>query len=241
MTMLVLIRRDLGHYFGTRSGWVIASVILLLQSLLYNVHSLANGSRYSSEVIADFFFDASGATIIAALLVAMRLFAEERQTGRMPLLATAPLSDRQLVFAKFAAGYLFLLALIGATVYMPLLVFLHGEPAIGHILAGYLGLALLGAAVMAIGTLGSALATTQAMAILISSAVTVALLLAWLGSRVVSGDLSEVVSHLSLHSKHFRPFMEGTIELASMLYYGTLTAFFLHLSALALEASRWRP
>lgn len=241
--ILLIVRRELGTYFRNLSGYVIASLILFLNGLLFNAYAIGgpNNSQFSTDVLSNFFYFSSGMVMVAAVLISMRLIAEERQSGSLPLLTTSSLTDGQIVFAKFLSGYAFLAILILATVYMPLLIFLHGKVSVGHIVAGYVGLFALGAASMAIGTFGSAISPSQVVAVIVSGVMVVFLLVQWMLARIVDGKLSDIVSYLALHEKHFRPFMEGTVSLRDLIYYASITAFFLVLARNSLEGRRWKP
>lgn len=239
--MSLIVRRELGTYFRTRTGYVIAALILLLDGLLFNVDAVGSGAKYSTDVLSQFFNDASGVTMVAALIISMRLIVEDRQTGALPLLTTSSLTDGQIILAKFLSGFAFLAILTLATIYMPLLVLVNGKISVGHVFAGYVGLLSIGAAVMAIGTFASAVSTSQLMALVIGGVITVTLLLQWLLARLVEGTLSEVISYLSFHDKHFRPFMSGTISTRDLLFYLSFTVFFLVLARISLEGRRWRP
>lgn len=237
----LIVKRELATYFGSRSGYVIAALILLVDGILFNVFAVGSTSRYSTDVLSDFFFFSSGVTMIAAILISMRLIAEDRQSGALPLLTTSSLSDGEIVFAKFLSGFAFLAALVAITIYMPLLIFLNGKVSLGHIFAGYVGLLCIGAAATAIGTFGSAIASSQVVAVVVSSAIVVFLLLQWMLARIVDGPLSDVIGYLSFHDKHFRPFMEGTVSLRDVIYYLSVAALFLVLARNSLEGRRWRP
>jgi ABC-2 type transport system permease protein len=237
----VIVRRELAQYLGTWSGYVIAAAMLLASGLFHNVFALGSTPRYSQDVLSDYFFFQSGTTIVAGILFAMRLIAEERQAGTLPLLATSPLTDGQVVLAKFLSALLALAIFLALTVHMPALVFLNGKVSVGHIFAGYLGLLLLGSASVAIGLFGSAIAATQVVAAVVAGVITVVMLLFWLTARLVDGPLGEVIAYLSLHDKHYRPFMDGTVSLANVIFYLSVTAFFLMLARNVLEARRWRP
>ena len=95
---------------------------------------------------------------------------------------------RALLDAAFAAEYgldngelsalnlLILLSIVNvATVYMPLLIFVNGRVSIGHIVVGYAGILLLGAASIAIGVFASALARTQVVAVIVGAVTTAVL------------------------------------------------------------------
>ena len=88
--------------------------------------------------------------MIAGVLLTMRLLAEERQTGTESLLKTAPITETQIVLGKFFGAYFFLMLITLLTMYMPYLIQINGKLSWGHIFAGYLGLACLGASTIAI-------------------------------------------------------------------------------------------
>ncbi len=157
----LIVRRELLVYFGSVGGYVIASLMLAILGLLFNTRAVGGGSKYSVEVLTEFFNSAGGLVLVASCFIAMRLIAEERQAGTLALLQSSALTEGEVVLAKFLSAWLFLGAIMAASIYMPALIFLHGKVSVGHIFAGYLGTCLLGGAVIAIGTFGSAVAKTQ--------------------------------------------------------------------------------
>ena len=238
--IMLIVRRELRQYFTTWSGYVITALMLLISGLLYNVFAIGSSPQYSSDVLAQFLYFQSGVTVVAALFFSMRLIAEERDKGTLPLLATSPLSDGQIIFAKFLSVILFLTIFLILTLPMPALIFLNGKVAISHIAVGYLGLLLIGSATCAIGVFGSALVSSQVVAIIISAVITVTLITLWYTARIADGWLSDVLEYLSLHNKHFLPFMDGTVSVTQVVFYLSMSAFFLVLARNALEAQRWR-
>ncbi|MCG5054021.1 MAG: ABC transporter permease [Myxococcales bacterium] len=238
--VLTIAGRDLGAYFRTQSGYVIFALVLLIDGLLFNAFALGEPDRRSSEVLAKFFYFSSGTTMIASVLISMRLLAEEKQTGTIVLLTSSPLRDRDIVLGKYLSGLTFMAIITLATVYMPLLILVHGKISWGHLAAGYLGLLLLGSATLALGTLGSALARTQVLAAIISGVLVVLLLTCWLLTRVTDYPMNEVVLELALYHRHFPSFTMGLIRLADLLYYAMVSYVALFLAIRALEARRWR-
>ncbi len=237
----LIVKRELGQYATTWSGYVIMAALLLLCGLLYNVFAVGSSPRYSADVLGDYFFYSSGCTIALGILLSMRLIAEERDRGTLPLLATSPLSDGQLIIAKFLSAMAMLVIWLALTIYMPLLVFWNGKVSGGHIFAGYVGLLLVGSASISIGVFGSSIVKSQVVAAIISGVIAVVMLLLWMTSRVVDGALGDVIAYLALHDKHFRPFMDGTISTGAVVFYLSVTAFFLMMSRNLLEGRRWRP
>lgn len=233
-------KRDLGAYFRTLGGYVIFGLVLLVDGVLFNSFAMGEVDRRSSEVLAKFFYFSSGTTMIASIFISMRLLAEERQTGTMVLLASSPLKEREIVVGKYLSGLAFLSLVTLSTVYMPLLILLHGKISWAHLVAGYSGLLLLGSATLAIGTLGSAMARTQVLAAIASGVMIVILLTCWLLVNITEYPISEVVLELALYHRHFPAFSTGMVRLADVAYYVMLSYLALFLAIRTLEARRWR-
>ncbi len=238
--ILTVASRDLGAYFRTMSGYVIFALVLMIDGLLFNAFALGEADRKSTEVLAKFFYFSSGTTMIASVLLSMRLLAEEKQTGTLVLLTSSPLRDRDIVLGKYLSGLAFLSLMTLTTVYMPLLILVNGKISWGHMFSGYLGLLLLGSATLAVGTLGSALARTQVLAAIISGVSVVLLLTCWLLTRVTDYPINEVVLELALYHRHFPSFTLGVIRLADVIYYAMVSYVALFLAIRSLEARRWR-
>jgi ABC-2 type transport system permease protein len=238
--VLLIVRRELAAYFRSYLGYVIIASVLLIDGLLFNAFALGTGQKKSSEVLHDFFYFSSGTTMVASIFISMRLLAEERQTGTLPLLMSAPITDAQIVLGKFLSALAFLSILTGLTIYMPALIFVNGSVSVGSVAVGYLGLFLLGAAAVSMGIFGSAVAPSQILAAIISAAILVAMLIMWLLGFVTERPLNDAFSYLALWHKHYQPFMDGLVNLRDVLYYLTFSYVFLHLSTRVLQARRWR-
>lgn len=236
----IIARRELGGYFRTPSGYLIAAATLVVQGLLFNTRALGTGARLSSQVLIDFLRDSSGTTTVAAVLLTMRLFAEERQSGTLVLLFTSPVREFEIVIGKFVSALVVLSLLVLASVYLPALIFVNGKVSIGHIASGYLGLLLVGAATASLGVLGSALARTQLMAGVLATVLIFVLFLAWALSRVVDPPFGTIISYFSLYEKHFFPFMRGLVQLSDIVYYVSLTYLSLFAATRVIQSQRWQ-
>ena len=236
----IIARRELGGYFRTPSGYLIAAATLVVQGLLFNTRALGTGARLSSQVLIDFLRDSSGTTTVAAVLLTMRLFAEERQSGTLVLLFTSPVREFEIVMGKFLSAVVVLSLLVLASVYLPALIFVNGKVSVGHIASGYLGLLLLGAATASLGVLGSALARTQLMAGVLATVFIFVLFLAWALSRVVDAPLGTIISYFSLYEKHYFPFMRGLVRLSDVVFYFSLTYLSLFAATRVIQSQRWQ-
>jgi len=106
--MLLIARRELGGYFRSMTGYVIAGLVLLIDGLLFNAFVLSAGEMYSADVLANFFYISFGTTVIASVFISMRLVAEERQTGTLVLMTSSPVHDWQIILGKYLSALAFL-------------------------------------------------------------------------------------------------------------------------------------
>jgi ABC-2 type transport system permease protein len=235
----LIARRELGAYFRSMTGYVIAALLLLVDGLIFNIWCL-DGEKLSFDVIRQFFYWTSGLTAVASIFLSMRLLAEERQTGTLVLLTSSPVRDWEIILGKYLSALAFLAIVLAATVYMPLLVLVNGKVSFGHLAAGYLGLLLIGGAALAIGTFGSTLARTQVLAVILSATMTVALTVCWMLAKVTERPLNDVFIALAFHGKHFPPFSAGTIHARDVVYYLMLIYVSLFGATRVMESRRWK-
>jgi gliding motility-associated transport system permease protein len=241
MRAIVLIaRRELASYLRTMSGYVIIALVLALLSLTFNALVIANVEQRSSEVLSEYFRWASFFTCIVALLLSMRLLAEEQQRGTVALLYSSPVRESEVVLGKFFSALAFLALFLVTTLFMPALIMVHGKISFGHLFAGYFGLLLFGAASIAIGIFGSALAKNQVVAIVIGGVIATGLTLSWWLARVTERPISDVISSIAFWSQHFTPFMAGIIHVRDIVYYLVVTYLGLFAATRVLEARRWQ-
>ncbi|HXI57132.1 MAG TPA: ABC transporter permease [Polyangia bacterium] len=239
-TTWLITRRELSAYLRSMTGYIIAAAVLLVDGLLFNAFAMGGPDKLSAEVLSLFFYFSSGTTIIASVFISMRLLAEERQTGTLVLLTSSPVHDWEIVLGKFLSAFIFLGLITLVTVYMPALIFVNGKISAGHMVAGYLGLLLLGGATIAIGTFGSALARTQVLAAIFTGCMVVALIVCWLLARVTERPFTDVFVALALHGRHFPPFQAGAVHVRDVGYYLMVIYVALFSATRVMEARRWR-
>ncbi|HXU01698.1 MAG TPA: ABC transporter permease [Polyangia bacterium] len=238
--VLLIARRELGGYFRSMTGYIIAALVLLIDGLLFNAFVLSAGEMFSADVLSNFFYISFGTTVIASVFISMRLLAEERQTGTLVLLTSSPVHDWEIVIGKYLSALAFLAIITLATVYIPALILVNGKVSVGHLASGYLGLLLVGSATLAIGVFGSALARTQVLAAIISGVIVVSILIAHLVSRVTDRPLKDMFMALALYARHFPPFQSGAIHLRDVVYYVVVAYVALFAAIRVMEARRWK-
>jgi ABC-2 type transport system permease protein len=236
---LLIAGREMRSYLRSPLGWIVAAAMLLLDGLLFQVGAMG-GTKLSAQVLADFFYYVSGITMVGAIALSMRLIAHEREKGTLVLINTAPIRDSEIIGGKFLALFAFICGVTLLTAYMPALIFVNGKVSVGHIVVGYAGIMLLGAAAIAIGLFASAFARTQVIAAVLGAAILGVMLLLWMAAKVTDPPVSSFILALALHHERQRAFMNGVLRLDNVVYYAAVTYFFLLAAIKTMEARRWR-
>src|SRR3954468_14294912 len=134
-----LIAKEMGALFVSPVAYAVITVFLLLSGYSFAITLLV--AKQASLV--SVFFQAAVQFVLLVPLLTLRLFAEERRTGTLELLLTAPVREIDIVLAKFIAAMAVLLVMIGFTLTYALVIGIYGAPDWGPIYSGYLGLVLL--------------------------------------------------------------------------------------------------
>jgi gliding motility-associated transport system permease protein len=172
-------------------------------------------------------------------MITMRLFAEEKRTGTIELLATSPVRDYEIIGGKWLAAlalYACMLLLSGLNLAF---LFRYGNPDWKPLLVSYLGLLLQAGALLAIGTFISTLTKNQIVAGALTFGVALMLwVMAWAG-EYEHAAWAQVLSYLSLIT-HFDSFGKGVLDSKDALFYLTVIFLGLFFTARSLESLRWR-
>jgi len=236
--MRSIARRELGSYFSSPIAYVfLLTFVGVVLFTFFNVNAFFG--RAQADMRALF----SSIPLLLLWLVpalTMRLWAEEQKQGTIELLLTLPVRDRELVGGKFLASWILLAVGLALTLPLPLTVAFLGNLDWGPVWGGYLGALLLGAAYLAVGQFVSALTENQILAFILSLVVCMGLY--GLGTEVFLGLFSDgtaaVLRSLGTGSR-FESIGRGVVDLRDLVYYVSLTVFFLTLSVGALRAKRW--
>jgi len=215
----------------------IVGLIFLAVTGFFFVRPLDN--PFPEASLGSFYQGATFILILLAPALTMRLLAEEQKLGTIELLLTAPVRDWEIILGKYLASLVFLLSMVALTLYYPMLLFLFAEPDPGPIYSGYLGLVLYSAAALSIGILTSTLTSNQIVAFVVAAGILSLMFFASTGADAVGGFGSTLVREIGMTS-HFTDFVRGVIDTKHVIYFLSVTTFFLFLSIRALESRRWR-
>ena len=226
--------KELKSYLTSPMAYIVAGIFLALTGTFF---ALSN-STYSATSIDGFLNPGSMLLLLFSAVLTMRLIAEEKKLGTWELLLTAPVRDSEVVLGKFLASLAVLSGMLLLTLYYPLLLWVFGDPDGGPIFTSYVGLFLLGSAVLSVGLFASSVTSNQIVAAVVAGGILAALWFVGMAAGYAPEAVSEIISYLSL-SGHFPGFMRGIIDTRAIIYYLSVTALFLFLAIRSLETGRW--
>lgn len=247
---LALVRRELGGFFKSLTGYVVIAAVLLLNGFaLMDIVGKFNTRALESPVTEVYYGTAYFwiVLLLTAPVITMRTFAAEKSSGTYEALMTTPVGDWQVVLAKFAGSWLFFML-----TWLPLLAIFFalrqvtGERALCEprvMCATFFGLGLVGALYMSLGCLASALTRSQIIAAMLSFLLGIGL---WVVSLRPAGTvdpgqsyLEPVLDHISL-VRHMEDFTRGLVDGRQVVYYVTLTALLLLVTQRVVQSRRWQ-
>lgn len=232
----IVAKREFRSNFDSPVGYVVIMLSLIIVGFVV-FRDFWTVNRASIGSLFNYLPWALVLLIIPA--VTMRLFAEEKRTGTIELLITMPVRDREVVLGKYLAsmGLIAILLLLTAT--YPFTIGRLGHLEKGPVFTGYLGLLLLSSAAISIGLFFSSLTENQIVAFT-STAVSLFGLwvLDYLGGAL-SGTAGDVIAFFSLQ-RHMNPFARGLVDLRHVLFFASVTTFFLLLTTRSLESRKWK-
>ncbi len=226
--------KEFKSYLASPMAYVVTGIFLVLTGVFFGI----SPSTYLETSIKGFLETSSIVLLLLAAVLTMRLLAEERKMGTLELLLTAPVRDSEIILGKFLGSLGILTVMIALTLYYPLLLIVFGDPDMGPIGTGYLGLFLLGSTCLAVGLFASSLTSNQIVSAVVAGGILFALWFIGMAANYLPEAMGEVIGFFSL-SYYFPDFMRGVIDTRGIVYYLSITVLFLFLAIRSLENSRW--
>jgi ABC-2 type transport system permease protein len=243
--MYALFRKEISSFLSSLTGYLVIAVFLLINGLFlwvfateFNVFDFGYANIDGLFIIAPYMF------MFLVPAVTMRSFADERKTGTIELLLTKPLTDSQIIMAKYFAGLaLVVFSLIPTLVYY-LTVYRLGLPAgnidSGGVWGSYLGLLFLGASFVAIGIFSSSITDNQILSFVLSVVLSgfVYIGFEFIYSLALFGSFDLFIRQLGIAS-HYQSMSRGVIDTRDVVYYLSLIALFVGFTKLSLGSRKW--
>ncbi len=242
--MLTLVKKEIGSFFSSLTGYVVVGVFLVVSGLFIWVFPGELNIPDSGYATLDtLFIIAPWVFLFLVPAVTMRMFAEERRSGTIELLHVRPLSDLKIVAAKFLAAVILILISLLPTLVWYWSVHSLGNPQgnldTGAIWGSYIGLVFLASCYASIGLFASSLTDNQIVAFI----VTVLLcFFFFIGFEMISAlplppRAEELMLHLGIN-EHYRSVSRGVVDTRDIVYFLSLIVFFVYLTGTVLEGRK---
>jgi ABC-2 type transport system permease protein len=239
-------KKDLLSIFYSPIAYIVLTAFLILNGYIFwLILTVLNNPAAPAQPAMQIFF---GRTLFYWLYIlfivpaiTMRLIAEERNSGSIEGLMTAPVTDFEVIIGKYVAAFLFY-TFLWLTTFLYVIILKIYAPTVdfGPILTGYFGTLLIGSSLLAFGVLTSTFTNNQIVAAIFSFAIIVILFSLGLLNHVTQSEFLKSVVQYTNMIEHMSDFGQGIIDTRHLIYYFSLTFLALFFSVRVLETRKWR-
>jgi ABC-2 type transport system permease protein len=238
-TLIAILKKEFNSFFASPIAYLVIGVFLLINGLfLFIFNDDFNILNAGFADITPFFYLAPWIFLFLIPAITMKSFADEFNTGTIELLKTKPVSDWQIVLGKFVASLLLVITAIIPTFIYVYTVYKLGNP-IGNIdfgstIGSYIGLLFLAATYTSIGLFTSTLSKNQIVAFILGIFITFFLFFGFDAIATSFGNSSLTIKNIGIN-EHFKSISRGVIDTRDLIYFVSVTIFFLFLTKTRLE------
>ena len=243
--MFSIFKKEINAFFSSLIGYIVIGVFLVITGMIMWVFPDTSILEYNYATLEQLFGIAPVIFMFLIPAITMRLFAEEKQTGTIELLATRPLYELEIILGKFLAALVLVsFALLPTLVYYYSVYQLGSPPGnldSGAIMGSYIGLLFLAAAFVAIGLFASSLTDNQIVAFVLATFL--CFFFHWAFdflSRlpIFVGKVDDTIQKLGI-DHHYMSISRGVIDTRDVIYFLSIIALFVMLTRLSLERRKW--
>jgi len=249
----IICRKELRSYFVSPIAYLLLTMFAVVFGfffwnalgifILMGMEMQMRGQMYpmnlNEEVIRPLLSNASVIGLFFIPMITMRLFAEEKRSGTIELLATSPIRDLEIIIGKWLAAVMLSACMLLFTAVNFAFLFKYGNPDWKPLAIGYVGLLLQAGGLLAIGTFISTLTKNQIIAGAATFGVCLLLwVLEWVGSYETA-TWAKVLAYMSVVT-HFETFAKGVLDIKDAVFYLSVIFLGLFFTARSMESLRWR-
>jgi ABC-2 type transport system permease protein len=249
----IICRKELGSYFVSPIAYILLLMFgvifgfmfwnALAQFIVYGIEMQMRGEMYpmnlNEQIIRPLLSNVGVIGLFFIPMITMRLFAEEKRSGTIELLATSPIRDLEIIVGKWMAALILYSCMLLFTAANFAFLFKYGNPDWKPLAMGYLGLLLQAGALLAIGTFISTLTKNQIIAGAVTFGVELLMwIVGWVG-EYETASWARVLSYMSIIT-HFESFGRGVLDSKDAVFYITVIFVGLFFTARSMESLRWR-
>lgn len=243
--MLTLFVREINNFFNNLIGYISIGIFLLINSLFLWVFPVDTNVLQSGYSNLEGLFS-MGPFVFLFLIpaITMRFFADEKKSGTIEFLLTKPLTDLQIVLAKYFAAFVLVVFSLLPTLIYVVTVYRFGLPVgnmdMGATWGSYLGLLFLGAAFVSIGLFASSLTDNQIVSFIISIFLCG---FAYIGFEFIYtldlfGQMDLFIRNLGIYA-HYTSISRGVVDSRDVIYFLSVIVLFLLFTKIRLESRKW--
>jgi ABC-2 type transport system permease protein len=244
--MYALLVKEVNSFLNSLIGYIVIAVFLITISLFLWIFPDGNFNILEAGYanIDPLFVITPWVYLLLVPAVTMRLFSEEKKTGTIELLLTRPLTEMQVVTAKYLSGVVLVLFSLLPTIVYYITIYKISLP-IGNVdsggaLGSYIGLLFIGAAFVSIGLFASALADNQVVAFITAFFLCLLCFHGFesLAGLVKMGAMNNILFNLGINA-HYLSMSRGVIDSRDVIYFLSVILFFLFLTRTVIESRKW--
>jgi ABC-2 type transport system permease protein len=242
-----LLQRETMFYFHTPVPYMVMVLFTLASGYFFVAILFGDPSGRVMVTYRHVFQYVASFLIFLVPILTIRSFAEEKASGTVEPLLTAPVTEAQVVAGKFCGAMIFYVVMLLPTLaYFAVLRYIGasvGKPDAGPVVAGYAGMVLFGGFHIAIGIFASTLTQDSVLGAFLAFVMT---LLFWViqplmqARRLLQTPGWEEAGDYLSPTEHLGPFLKGTIPPLDVIYFASFTLFFLFLAVRSIEYRKWR-
>ena len=233
--MTAIIKRELSSYFNSAIGYIVLAVFTFFSGLFFYMYCLLSNTTSMSYVFLSMLM----IVMLVIPIITMRSFSEERKQKTDQALLTAPISLTEMVLGKFIGAFLLYCICNAVYVIYILIIACYASPDWAVFLTTMLGMLLMGGALIAVDLFISALTESQVIAAVISIGVGLLIYMLDSLSNLISAEWFVALLHNLSFDAHFTNFINGIINLTSVVFFLSVIAVFLFLCVRVFEKRRW--
>ena len=258
--ILAIFRREMGSYFVSPIAYIVIGLFLLVTGYLFSgtladviqgvmqmqMRAAQSGSPpqdidVPSYVVRGFVGTLAFMTLLLTPMMTMGVYAEERRRGTMEMLMTSPITELQIVLGKYLASLCFYVVMLAPTLVYHFVMGMFSDPPLQWkiIWASYLGVFLLGAMLLALGSFISSLTENQIVAVIATFVLFILLWVMNAGANSASESYGDVLKYFSI-LQHYQDFAQGVIDTTNVIFYLSGIVLGLFLTLRSLDSMRWR-
>jgi ABC-2 type transport system permease protein len=252
--MFTLFFKEIKEFFSSVTGYLVVIIFLLINSMFlwifkgaFNIFDLEMANIDSLFIISPWVF------LFLVPAITMNMFAGEYKSGTMELLLTRPLTEFQIVFAKYLASVVLVLVALAPTLLYLFSIYFLADP-VGNvdfaaIFGSYIGLFFLAAIYSALGIFASSLTKNTIISFLLGLLFCYVFFLGFENISysvkdlqrlplISSGKLSNFIISLGIND-HYRSMSRGVIDSRDVVYFLSVISIFIFVTKLRLESRKW--